>query len=269
MELPKIFTVRSNVHETNDVFTLGLTATDGKPFDFLPGQFNMLYLFGIGEIPVSICSSPDTKEILLHTIRAVGAVSNGLQKLKVGDEIGIRGPFGTSWPLSKKNCDVLIIGGGVALPPLRTSLYTLAANKQHYKKITFLYGARTPDDIMCKDDLECWKKSGIDVQISVDHPDEQWNGHVGVVTSLIATHIYNPKNTTTFICGPEIMIHFALKELIKAQVDEEQIYVSMERNMQCGVGICGHCQYGPYFMCKDGPVFSYPQIKKWFAIKEL
>ena len=192
-----------------------------------------------------------------------------MQKLKKGDTIGVRGPFGTAWPLSMKDCDVLVIGGGVALPPLRTALCHLASNRAHYKKVTLLYGSRTPDDIVYKQELDQWKEQGLDVQISVDRADPTWKGHVGVVTKLISPHIYNPKNTLVFVCGPEIMIQYALKELMIAGVTEENIFLSMERNMQCGVGFCGHCQYGPYFICKDGPVFSYPQLKKWLTIKEL
>jgi len=246
----------------------------------------MVSLFGIGEVPISISSYPHQKEVLLHTIRAVGSVTEGMQKLKKGDVIGVRGPFGTSWPMEKKDCDVLVIGGGVALPPLRTALYQLgrqkvalpplrtalyqiSEQKDEYKKMTFLYGTRTPDDILFKKDMECWSQQGIDVQVSVDRGDADWKGHVGVVTSLIGKHVYNPKNTLVFVCGPEIMNYYAIKELLKARVDEKNIYVSMERNMQCGTGFCGHCQYGPYFMCKDGPIFSYPQIKKWLEIKEL
>jgi NAD(P)H-flavin reductase len=269
MELPTMFRVLSNVKETHDIFTLSLAAVDGTPFEFLPGQFNMLSLFGNGEVPLSICSDPRNKDILVHTLRSVGAVTEGLRNVRVGDELGVRGPFGTSWPMTKNNCDVLVIGGGVALPPLRTALYLMAGNLSQYKRVTFLYGARTPSDLLAGKDIEFWQQKGIDVQVTVDKADEGWKGHVGVVTTLIPSHVYDPGNTLVFTCGPEIMMHFAVKELLKASVPEENIYLSSERNMQCGTGFCGHCQFGPYFICKDGPVFAYPQIKKWLTIKEL
>lgn len=269
MELPKLFTVQSNVQETSDIFTLTLMSQDGQPCNFLPGQFNMMYLFGNGEVPISIASHPDSSDKLVHTIKAVGPVTIGMQKLKKGDTVGIRGPLGTSWPMNRKNGDVLIVGGGVALPPLRAALSLFAKNRDQYKHVTLLYGSRTPEDIVYKDELAVWKRQGIDVQVSVDKGNESWTGPVGVVTKLIAPSVYDPANTLVYICGPEIMIHFSLIELLKAQVVEENIYISMERNMQCGTGFCGHCQLGPYFICKDGPVFSYSQLKKWLAIKEL
>ena len=269
MEQPKVFHVLSNVQNTHDIFTLELTAPDESPFEFLPGQCNMLYLFGHGEIPLSICSHPDTKEKLQHTIKAIGPVTEGLGKLKKGDAVGVRGPFGTSWPLNEKVKDILFIGGGVALPPLRTAMYHFIKQRSKYEHVTFLYGARTPQDILFKSELEGWREHGIDVEISVDRGDDSWKGPVCVVTKLINSHVYNPESTLVFLCGPEIMMHFAIKELEAKQVSEGNIYLSMERNMQCGVGFCGHCQFGPYFICKDGPIFPYTKVKKWLTIKEL
>jgi NAD(P)H-flavin reductase len=220
-------------------------------------------------VPISISGDPDKKDELVHTIRAVGAVTQGMQKLKPGDEIGVRGPFGSSWPLSGKDCDVLVIAGGVGLPPLRPALYRLAATRDQYKKITLLYGARTPEDIMYGQDMQRWKEQGLDVKVTVDRGDMSWSGSVGVVTSLIGKHLPNPKNTLVLICGPEIMIKFAVNELLAAETDERNIHISLERNMQCAVGFCGHCLYGPYFLCKDGPIFSYEQLKPLLFIKEL
>lgn len=264
-----VYEVQSNVQETEDIFTLTLKAREKTPLSFMPGQFNMLYQFGIGEIPISISSNPSNTEVLLHTIRAVGPVTNSMQKLQKGDTIGVRGPFGNAWPLSEIGCDVLIIAGGVGLAPLRAALYHLAAHQEQYKKITILYGAKTPSEIMYKKDLQFWKQKGLNIEISVDRNDGSWTGPVGVITSLINKHVSNPFNTLALVCGPEIMMHFASLELLKVNVQEERIYLSMERNMQCGTGFCGHCQYGPYFVCKDGPIFAYPKIKKWLAIKEL
>jgi len=267
MQTPEIFQVLSNIQETKDIFTL--TLSRGKPFQFLPGQFNMLSVFGNGEVPISISSDLAKPQDLVHTIRAVGPVTNALQKLQKGDEIGVRGPFGSCWPLDKKNKDILIVSGGTGLCPLRAALCQLAFRRKDYNHVTVLYGTRTPQDIMYRSDIPPWKKLGLDVVISVDQSDSKWTGPVGVVTPLIGKHVYDPANTIVMICGPEVMIRFAIQELTKTKVPEDQIYLSLERNMQCGVGFCGHCQFGPYFICKDGPVFSYSKVKKWLAIKEL
>lgn len=269
MLLPKNYQVTSVIQETQDVFTLALAVKEEKIPSFLPGQFNMLYLFGFGEVPISISGDPSKKDEVVHTVRSVGAVTKAMQKLKKGDEVGIRGPFGTSWPLTKKDCDVLVIAGGLGLAALRSALFYLAANRAQYKKITLLYGARTPDDIFYKNEIEQWKEQGIEVQVSVDQADASWQGHVGVITSLTSKHMPSPQNTLVLLCGPEIMIKFAVQELLRTKIDESAIYISMERNMQCAVGFCGHCQYGPYFLCKDGPIFSYEKLKTWLTIKEL
>jgi NAD(P)H-flavin reductase len=267
MLIPSIYQVRGITHETADVFTLTLTGKEKMLFR--PGQFNMLYHFGYGEVAISIAGDPTNQDDLVHTIKAVGSVTNQMQKLKIGDEIGVRGPFGSQWPLSQTGCDVLVITGGIGLAPLRPALLHLLANRDKYQNITLLFGARHPSDIIYKSDLENWEKQGIKVEISVDHADMDWRGQVGVVTYMIKKNIRDPKNTLVFICGPEIMIKFAVQELLGAAVEEAKIFISMERNMQCAVGFCGHCQYGPYFLCKDGPVFSYQQLKHWLMIKEL
>lgn len=270
MLLPEIYRVKANIHETSDIFTLVLSKRDGDTVPhFLPGQFNMLYLFGIGEIAISVSGHPNSTDVLAHTIRAVGYVTRGMQKLQEGDEITLRGPFGSSWPLSKKGCDVLVIAGGVGLAPLRPALLYLADQRDHYKKITLLYGARTPQDILYKNELQEWERRGIEVKVSVDVADLSWKGKVGVVTALIEKNLGNPENTLALLCGPEIMLKFAIHELLRTKIEQQNIYLAMERNMQCAVGFCGHCQYGPYFLCKDGPVFSLNQVRSWLTIKEL
>ncbi|MBS3905064.1 MAG: FAD/NAD(P)-binding protein [Simkania sp.] len=257
------------MQETHDVFSLSLSAQSERIPSFLPGQFNMLYLFGFGEVPISISGDPSKQEELVHTIRAVGAVTKAMQKLKKGDEVGVRGPFGTHWPLSKKDCDVLVIAGGVGLAPLRPALLYLATHRKDYKTITLLYGARSPDDLFYKQEIQEWEELGFTVKISVDRADVSWRGSVGVITTLINKHLPCPQNTLVLLCGPEIMIKFALHELMRTKIDPREIYISMERNMQCAVGFCGHCQYGPYFLCKDGPVFSYEQLQTWLTIEQL
>jgi len=267
--VPNRYRVKSNTQNTHDTFTLVLDPVEEPIAPFLPGQFNMLYLFGFGEIPLSISSTPSPNNELVHTIRVVGPVTQGMQKLNPGDEIGVRGPFGSVWPLSELKENILIITGGSGFVPLRPVLLTLAARKEEVKDVTLLYGARTPSDILYAQDIEEWEKSGIHVEISVDRPDETWKGNVGVITGLIHKCIGDPQNTRVYICGPEIMIKFALIEIMHSAIPENEIFLSMERNMKCATGFCGHCQYGPYFVCKDGPVFSFEKVKNWFNIKEL
>lgn len=270
MLMPALYQVNTITHEASDVFTLTLTAKeDPKGMPFSPGQFNMLYHFGYGEAPISISGDPANPNVLIHTIRAVGSVTQRMQELKSGDEIGVRGPFGSDWPLVKKQCDVLVIAGGIGLAPLRPALLNLASHKDQYRNITLLYGTRNPNDIIFKKDLENWQKQGIKIETTVDYADVNWQGRVGVVTSLIKKNIKEPKNTLVFICGPEVMIKYAIQELLGASVEEKHVFISLERHMQCAVGFCGRCQYGPYFLCKDGPIFSYEKLQKWLMIKEL
>lgn len=265
--IPVPYQVRSIVQETSDVFTLSLSR-EGKGLEFLPGQFNMLYPFGHGETAISISGDPGKKDELVHTIRAVGSATTALQKLQTGDEIGVRGPYGSHWPLEQSREDVLVITGGIGIAALRSVLYQLSSQAEK-RRVTLLYGSRMPEDIFYKNDLETFRKKGMNIEITVDHADLQWKGNIGVVTTLIRKNLPNPKNTLIFMCGPEIMMRFAIDELMQMNANESNIYLSMERNMQCALGFCGHCQYGPHFICKDGPVFAYPKLKYWMPIKEL
>lgn len=267
--VPKRYRIKSITYDTRGVFTLVLSPIEKGASPFLPGQFNMLYLFGFGEIAISISGDPSQQNEFVHTIRAIGPVTEAMQRLKKGAEIGVRGPFGTAWPLSKKEGALLLIAGGLGLAPFRPVLYDLAANRGRYQSITLLYGTRTQEDILYKNEMEEWKKRGIEVKISLDRADSSWPGDVGVVTALIGKHLADPQNTRVFLCGPEIMMKFALIELMRLKVPENEIFLSMERNMKCAVGFCGHCQYGPHFLCKNGPIFSYNQVKTLMAIKEL
>jgi NAD(P)H-flavin reductase len=269
LSIPEPYRVKTIRHDTADVFTVTLTSVgEGIP-PFQPGQFNMLYLFGLGEVAISIASDPSKKHELVHTIRAVGSVTAGLQKLKEGDEIGVRGPFGSAWPLIWPGSDILVVVGGVGFAPLRAALFDLAARRKQYRQVTLLYGARDPDDVIYKEEIAFWQKKGIQVEITVDRADASWKGPVGVVTPLIQKHIVDPANTVAFVCGPEIMMQRAASELTAASVPEERLFLSLERNMQCALGFCGRCQYGPYFICKDGPVFPHKELHKWLGIQEL
>ncbi|HWA05768.1 MAG TPA: FAD/NAD(P)-binding protein [Ignavibacteria bacterium] len=270
---PEAVKVKKIFWETEDVFTIELVydSDEKREFRFKPGQFNMLYAFGVGESAISISSDSSKKNSLLHTIHKVGYVTNVLSKLKKGDIIGLRGPFGSSWPLEEaKGKDVCIIVGGIGLAPLRPSIYHILKHRKQYGKFVLLYGARTPRDILYPVELESWrKKYDIQIEVTVDRADSTWRGHVGVVTTLLNYVDLNPEKTMAMVCGPEIMMKYAVDELVKNGIAEKEIYVSLERNMKCALGFCGHCQYGPSFVCKDGPVFSFSNVTDIFEIKEL
>jgi NAD(P)H-flavin reductase len=274
--LPSPWQIRRVFQETPDTFTWELEAeavpgAEDEPFSFLPGQFNMLYVFGVGEVPISISGDPANQQRLVHTTRAVGSVTKAMQKLKRADVIGVRGPFGSPWPVEEaRGSDVVIVAGGLGLAPLRPALYRILAERQHYGRVALLYGARTPEDILYKKELEHLRaRRDLEVGITVDRASDAWRGNVGVVTTLIPPAHFDPQETIALVCGPEIMMRFTIQALQKRGVPDEQIFVSMERNMKCALGFCGHCQYGPHFICKDGPVFSYSRIADWFAKREV
>ena len=249
--------------ETDDTFTLELAPADSSDgFSFAPGQFNMLYVYGVGEVPISISSDPSDSPAIQHTTRVVGTVTKAMRLLKRGDMLGIRGPFGTHWPVeAATGHDVVIVAGGIGLAPLRPALYRLMAQREKYRKIVLLYGTRTPEDILYRHELEHWRgKFDLEIQVTVDRAASSWRGNVGVVTAMIPRAPFDPSNTAAFICGPEVMMRFTVMELQKRGVAVERTFVSMERNMKCGIGLCGHCQFGPVFTCKDGPVFSFDRI---------
>lgn len=254
--------------ETHDTFTLELAADE---FSFLPGQFNMLYAFGAGEAPISVSGDPQRRDRIVHTIRRVGGVTNELGKLNKGDQLGLRGPFGTGWPLEEaKGKDVLIVAGGIGLAPLRPVIYELFSRREEFDRVGILYGARTPSDLLFAKDLERWRgRFDAEVEVTVDQGDVSWRGRVGVVTSLIDRIELSPSDSVAMICGPEIMMRFTIRALERAGVSAQQTYVSMERNMKCAVGFCGHCQYGADFVCKDGPVFRFDRIEDRFVVPEL
>jgi len=261
--LPVPYHIQRVKQETDDTFTLELLPEDsGKGFSFLPGQFNMLYVFGVGEVPISISSDPEDAPLLKHTTRVVGSVTKAMRQLKRGDTMGIRGPFGTHWPVEEApGRDVVIAAGGIGLAPLRPALYRLMAEREKYRKIVLLYGTRTPEDMLYRHELEHWRgKFDLEIQVAVDRAASTWRGNVGVVTTMIPRAPFDPSNTLAMICGPEVMMRFTVMELLKRGVAPERTYLSAERNMKCGIGFCGHCQYGPTFICKDGPVFAFHRI---------
>ena len=255
--------------ETHDTFTFDLVPP--AEFSFAPGQFNMLYVFGVGEVPISISSDPSENSSFQHTTRAVGTVTTALRRLKKGDSVGIRGPFGSSWPLAEAvGRDCLIVAGGIGLAPLRPVIYSILAQRQKYHRVIILYGARTREDILYPHQLEHWRgKFDLDIYVTIDRGGPDWRGNVGVVTTPIARLPLDPANTIAMVCGPEVMMRFCLLELQRRGIPLQNVYVSMERNMKCAVGFCGHCQYGPTFVCKDGPVFRFDRIAGIFGKPEI
>lgn len=270
--IPKPFRIHRKLKESHDTYTIELASTNGADgFPFSAGQFNMLYVFGVGEVPISISSDPSMPKMLKHTARSVGAVTKALLKLKSGDVLGVRGPFGSRWPVEEAvGNDVVIVAGGIGLAPMRPVLYSFISHRDKYGKIILLYGARTPEDLLYKRELEQWRgRFDLEVKVIVDSATGNWRGNVGVVTTLIPRIQFDPLHTLAMICGPEVMMRYTLKELQSRGIKNENIFISMERNMKCGICLCGHCQFGPKFVCKDGPVFCYDQIKELFGKREI
>jgi NAD(P)H-flavin reductase len=261
--------VRRAVRETHDTFTLELDALHGPTF--APGQFNMLYVFGVGEVPISMSGDPARPDRLLHTTREVGAVTRAMRRLRRGAMLGVRGPYGTPWPLDlAAGRDLVLVAGGIGLAPLRPLLYAVAARRSEFGNVVLLYGTRSPEDVLYQRELERWRVDArITVAVTVDRATRAWPGEVGVVTRLIARSPFDAAGALAFICGPEIMMRFAADALRRRGLDEERVFVSLERNMKCAVGFCGHCQLGPAFVCKDGPVFPYARVKRLLELREI
>lgn len=270
--VPVPFLVRRRFRETADTVTLEMVPQQPRDLiDFSPGQFNMLYAFGIGDVPISISGNPARPETLMHTIRAVGAVSTALLRLRKGAMVGVRGAFGTGWPVHEAcGKDVVLIGGGIGLAPLRPVIYHLLNNRKVFEGVTLLCGARTPRDVIFRRHLKRWqRRTDFQVEVTVDAAGAEWQGHVGVVTRMIARLSSHPSNTIAMVCGPEVMMRFAVWELLQWGLAPDRIFLSLERNMKCGTGICGHCQFGPVFVCTEGPVVSYERIAPWFHRREV
>lgn len=258
--------------ESPTIFSLDLRFIDEKYHEnylFSPGQFNMLYLFGVGGVAISIVSDPASKGYLTHTIRAVGRVTKALQALKEGDQIGVRGPYGKGWPIEEaKGRDVMVITGGLGCAPTVSVINYVQARREQYGSLNILQGVKHSDDFIFRKQYERWEQSpNTAVYIAADHAGPGWQWGVGFVTDRISRLNCRPKDTIVMMCGPELMMHSAVLALTKRGFLEDDIYLSMERNMECGIGHCGHCQYGGSFICKDGPIFAYPQIKALFSVK--
>lgn len=270
---PRFVSMKRRIRESADVVTVELPLEPHTRHlaAFKPGQFNMIYAFGVGEVPISISGNPEATDRILHTIRAVGPVSAALAGLKRGDQVGIRGPFGSSWPVDEAaGFDVLLVAGGIGLAPLRPALYHVLGARERYGRVALLYGARSPEDLLYRRELESWRRlPELQVRVTVDHAARDWIGDVGVVTKMLPKVQFDPLDTVVMICGPEVMIRFTVAALEDMGVAADRIFVSMERNMKCAVGFCGHCQFGSNFVCKDGPVFRFAQIENILKIREI
>lgn len=262
--------------ETRDTFTVSLALRDrefSKKYRFTPGQFNMLSLPGIGEAPISISSAPSDHD-LTHTIRIAGDVTNALSMLRAGDVLGLRGPFGTGWPMDElEGREFLIMAGGLGIAPLRSVIRQIFRGTATFRPAgipRIMYGARTPKDVIFRDELPRYRDA-FETLLTVDRADPEvyWKGSVGTVTTLLDRITMNPLNTVAFLCGPEVMMDATAQALLIRGVPEEKIFLSMERTMNCGMGICGHCFFGPKFVCKDGPVFRFADVAPFLAVKEI
>lgn len=257
---PAPYRVVARRQELADVVTLSLEPIDGSLQPFRHGQFNMLTSFGQGEIAISVSSAPSAHGPIEHSVRAVGAVSDALCRTPVGSVIGVRGPFGTSWGIDQVDdgVDVVVMAGGIGLAPLRGAVRDLVSRQEAGRgRVFVLAGARSPDQILFAEELDAWRRSGVHVGISVDVGATGWNGVVGVVTALLPDAPFAASESIALLCGPEIMMRFGGRALADQGVDPSRIRVSLERNMQCGIGLCGHCQLGPLLVCRDGPIVRY------------
>jgi NAD(P)H-flavin reductase len=269
--IPLPYRVRRARRETREVTTLELVPLAGEAPGFLPGQFCMLYVFGVGEVAISVSGDPAEPGVMVHTVRDVGAVSGAITRLRAGAVIGVRGPFGTAWPTeAARGNNVVIAAGGLGLAPLRPVIYELLAHRDRYGRIVVLYGTRSPEHILFRHEFERWRRHlDVDITITVDYADPAWRGNVGVLPKLIPRISFDPDHTIAMVCGPEIMMRFTVSALQEAGLGLDHMHVSMERNMKCAIGLCGHCQFGPSFVCKDGPVMRYDRIASLLAVREI
>ncbi|HTT15331.1 MAG TPA: FAD/NAD(P)-binding protein [Thermoplasmata archaeon] len=270
--VPRPYVVESRATETADTVTMVLRAAHGRsPPPFAPGQFNMVYRFGLGEVAISISGDPRRPHELVHTVRSAGKITDALSRVVPGETVGVRGPYGVGWPLeAAEGKDVVLVAGGLGLPPLRPLLYELLARRAHVGRIEVIYGARSPRDLVYYHELQGWRaREDLRFQVTVDAAGRDWYGDVGLVTARLPDARFEPARTVAYLCGPEIMMRLTAKALAERGVPPGAIFLSMERNMKCAVGLCGHCQYGPSFVCRDGPVFSYQALEARLALREV
>jgi sulfhydrogenase subunit gamma (sulfur reductase) len=255
--------------EAAGIYTFTLRFVDAamrRSYRFDAGQFNMLYAFGVGEVAISIVSDPAEPERLEHTVRIAGRVTGVMAGWKAGDIVGVRGPYGNGWPVDKaRGRDVVIITGGVGCAPVVGLINYIFRRREEYGELHILHGVKTPNDLLYRERFDQWRRApGTRVYLTTDYPDKSWRDRIGVVTELF-DELTVPPSAIVMMCGPEVMMRFAARTLRDRGIDQGDIYLSMERRMECAVGLCGHCQYREHFVCKDGPVFSYRTVRELFG----
>jgi NAD(P)H-flavin reductase len=257
-------------NETQNVRTYYIKLPNGVEIP-KPGQFNMIYIHGVGEVPISVSDIDYEARAVAHTVRFVGSVTKAFSILEKNSLVGFRGPYGIGWPMDlAMGKNLILIAGGIGLPPLRPVIREVARNRDKYRKLFILYGAKTPDDLIYRYEYRDYESiPDTELYITVDKSNSDWKGRVGVVTDLISLISIDPSETLVFLCGPEIMMKFAVKELLKKGFKGNKIFLSLERRMKCGVGLCGHCQMGPYFVCRHGPVFPLWFISRYFWVDQI
>ena len=263
-------TIAEKIRESDDINTYRLQLMDEqvrRTYRFAAGQFNMVYLFGVGEVAISIVSDPDEPTFLDHTIRAVGRVTKAIADLQSGDVLGIRGPFGQGWPLKEaRGRNVVIVTGGLGCAPVVGAIEYIFRRRGDYGPVRIIHGVKTPHDLLYRERFDAWRRvPDTEVLLTSDQPDKAWRHHVGVVTELFECVTIDPTNSVVLMCGPEIMMRLGVPILMRRGIPATAIYLSLERHMECGIGLCGHCQFGPYFLCKDGPVMRYDRVSQWLG----
>ena len=269
---PQEAIILDRIQEASNLFTLRLNFTDPEiqnAYEFEPGQFNMLYLYGVGEVAISIVSDPECSHIIDHTVRVVGRVTRGIANLKKGDRIGLRGPYGRGWPmLESKQKDVVVVTGGLGCAPVVSVINYIEQRREEFGHLNIVQGVKHTADFIWKHRYDKWREMpDTKVLLAADVGEALWPWHVGPVTSLFDQLEFDPNNVSVMMCGPEGMMRVVCDHMLDKSVPASQLFLSMERNMQCAVGHCGHCQYGSKFICKDGPVFSYEKIRDLFETK--
>ncbi len=270
LHAPRTTRIVERIQETSDIFTLRLEYLDAleqQEFEFEPGQFNMLYLHGVGEVPISIISDPRDSHYIAHTIRDVGRVTHGFAALEVGDQIGIRGPFGRGWPLAEvQGKDLIIVTGGLGCAPVLSVIHYVLRRRERFGRLTILQGVKHVNDLIWRERYEQWRQErDTTVLLAADIPGPDQSLFRGTVVDLFNRLDRDGSNGVALLCGPEIMMLTAIGELRAQGYADQSIWVSLERNMQCANGFCGHCQMGPLFVCRDGPVFRYDRIADWLG----
>jgi anaerobic sulfite reductase subunit B len=263
--VPDPFVVTDRVRETDDTWTLTLEPVEGEPSAIDPGRFVMVYVHGVGEVPISVSGALGMPAPIVLTVRAVGAVTRAICASEPGAMLGLRGPFGTAWPPAPHGGATVVVAGGIGLAPLRPVV--LRALEWRAAPVV-LYGARTPRDLLYVDELARWRAAA-SVDVTVDAAERGWDGRVGVVPQLLRAAPFDAATAFAYVCGPEIMMRFAAEALLERGVAAERIHVSLERNMRCGLGHCGHCQLGPTLICRDGPVYTWAEAAPWLEVREL